>query len=57
MTRIFVKFAAALTFACASTAAFAHAQLEKATPGRRRHGCLGERNPARIQRGRRAEIL
>jgi methionine-rich copper-binding protein CopC len=32
MTRMFVKFAAALTFACASTAAFAHAQLEKATP-------------------------
>ncbi len=32
MTRIFVKFAAALTFACASTAASAHAQLEKATP-------------------------
>ena len=32
MTRIFVKFAAALTFACASTAAFAHAQLEKASP-------------------------
>jgi copper resistance protein C len=32
MTRIFVKFAAALTFACASTAASAHAQLEKASP-------------------------
>ena len=32
MTRIFVKIAAALTFACAATAAFAHAQLEKATP-------------------------
>jgi hypothetical protein len=32
MTRIFVKFAAALTFVCASTAASAHAQLEKASP-------------------------
>ena len=32
MTRIFVKFAAALTFACAASAAFAHAQLEKASP-------------------------
>ena len=32
MTRMFVKFAAALTFACASSAAFAHAQLERATP-------------------------
>jgi methionine-rich copper-binding protein CopC len=32
MTRMFVKFAAALALACASTAAFAHAQLEKATP-------------------------
>jgi copper resistance protein C len=32
MTRMFVKFAAALTFASASTAAFAHAQLERATP-------------------------
>ena len=57
MTRIFVKFAAALTFACASSAAFAHAQLEKASAGRRKHGCLSERNPARVQRGRRAEIL
>jgi methionine-rich copper-binding protein CopC len=32
MTRILIRFAAALAFACASTAAFAHAQLEKATP-------------------------
>ena len=32
MTRTFVNFAAALAFACASTAAFAHAQLEKASP-------------------------
>ena len=32
MTRIFVNCAAALAFACASTAAFAHAQLEKASP-------------------------
>jgi copper resistance protein C len=32
MTRIFVSFAAALAFACASTGALAHAQLEKATP-------------------------
>ncbi|HEY5207381.1 MAG TPA: copper homeostasis periplasmic binding protein CopC [Roseiarcus sp.] len=32
MTRIFVNFAAALALLCASTAAFAHAQLEKATP-------------------------
>jgi copper resistance protein C len=32
MTRTFVKFAAAITFACVSTAALAHAQLEKATP-------------------------
>ena len=30
MTRMLVKFAAALALACASTAAFAHAQLEKA---------------------------
>jgi methionine-rich copper-binding protein CopC len=32
MTHMFVKFAAALVFACASSAALAHAQLEKATP-------------------------
>jgi methionine-rich copper-binding protein CopC len=32
MTRMFVKFAAAVALACASTAAFAHAQLEKAIP-------------------------
>ena len=32
MIRMFVKGAAALAFACASTVAFAHAQLEKATP-------------------------
>ncbi len=32
MTRIFVSFGAALAFACAATTAFAHAQLEKATP-------------------------
>jgi copper resistance protein C len=32
MTHMFVKFAAALAFACASSAALAHAQLEKATP-------------------------
>jgi copper resistance protein C len=32
MTRMFVKFAAAAALACASTAAFAHAQLEKAIP-------------------------
>jgi copper resistance protein C len=32
MTRMFVNLAAALAFACASTAAFAHAQLERATP-------------------------
>jgi methionine-rich copper-binding protein CopC len=32
MIRMFVKFAAALAFACASTAVLAHAQLEKATP-------------------------
>jgi copper resistance protein C len=32
MTHMFVKFAVALTFACASSAALAHAQLEKATP-------------------------
>jgi copper resistance protein C len=32
MKRVSVNFAAALAFACASTAAFAHAQLEKATP-------------------------
>jgi copper resistance protein C len=32
MTRMFVNFAVALAFACASTGAFAHAQLEKAAP-------------------------
>ncbi len=32
MTRMSVNLAAALAFACASSAAFAHAQLEKATP-------------------------
>jgi copper resistance protein C len=32
MTRMFVKFAAAAALACASTAALAHAQLEKAIP-------------------------
>ena len=32
MTRMFVNFAATLAFACAATTAFAHAQLEKATP-------------------------
>jgi copper resistance protein C len=32
MTRMFVNFGAALALACASTAACAHAQLEKATP-------------------------
>ena len=32
MTRISISFAAALALTCASTAAFAHAQLEKATP-------------------------
>jgi copper resistance protein C len=32
MSRMFVNLAAALAFVCASTAAFAHAQLEKATP-------------------------
>jgi methionine-rich copper-binding protein CopC len=32
MIRMFVKGAAALALACASTAALAHAQLEKATP-------------------------
>jgi copper resistance protein C len=32
MTRISISFAAALALACASTAAFAHAQLEKAIP-------------------------
>jgi hypothetical protein len=32
MTRVLINFAAALAFACASNAAFAHAQLEKATP-------------------------
>jgi copper resistance protein C len=32
MIRMFVKLAAALAFACASSAAFAHAQLEKAIP-------------------------
>ena len=32
MTRMFVKFTTAVALACASTAAFAHAQLEKATP-------------------------
>ena len=32
MTHVFIRFAAALVFACASTAAFAHAQLEKAIP-------------------------
>jgi copper resistance protein C len=32
MTRIFIRFGVALAFACVSTAAFAHAQLEKAIP-------------------------
>jgi methionine-rich copper-binding protein CopC len=32
MTHMFVKFAAALALACASSAALAHAQLEKAIP-------------------------
>jgi copper resistance protein C len=32
MTRLFLNFAAALAFVCGSSAAFAHAQLEKATP-------------------------
>ena len=32
MTRLFVTFAAALAFASVSSAALAHAQLEKATP-------------------------
>jgi copper resistance protein C len=32
MTRVSIHFAAALAFACAPSAAFAHAQLEKATP-------------------------
>ena len=32
MTRMLVKFTTAVALACASTAAFAHAQLEKATP-------------------------
>jgi methionine-rich copper-binding protein CopC len=32
MTRILINFAAAVALACASNAALAHAQLEKATP-------------------------
>lgn len=32
MTRMFATFAVSLAFACVSSAAFAHAQLEKATP-------------------------
>jgi methionine-rich copper-binding protein CopC len=32
MTRMFVNFALALALTCASTAALAHAQLERATP-------------------------
>ena len=51
-----LKIATSLAFALAATSAFAHAQLEKATPAGRRHGRLAERDPARVQRGRRAEI-
>jgi methionine-rich copper-binding protein CopC len=32
MTRMFIKFTAAVALACASSAALAHAQLEKAIP-------------------------
>ena len=45
------KFIASLVCVCAATAAFAHAQLEKATPASRRHGRLGDRNPPQFSEG------
>ena len=51
-----LKIAASLAFALSATPAFAHAQLEKATPAVGGTVASAKRNPARIQRRRRAEI-
>ena len=51
-----LKIAGSLAFALAATPAFAHAQLEKATPPVGGTVSPPKRNPARVQRGRRAEI-
>ena len=56
MRNTLLKIAASLAFAFAATPAFAHAQLEKATPPVGRHGLAAEPDPARVQRRRRAEI-
>ena len=51
-----LKISASLAFALIASQAFAHAQLEKACSAGRRNGRLGERDPAHLQRRRRAEI-
>ena len=56
MKRISANLAAALVFACAPTAAFAHAQLEKATPAVGGTVTSAADSP-HFQRRRRAEIL
>ena len=56
MRTFLVKSAASLAFAFAASQAFAHAQLESATPPVGRNRRLAERDPSRLQRGSRAEI-
>ena len=57
MTRIFVDvIAASLAFALRVDRRLRPRPAREGDSGRRRHSRLGERNPARVQRGRRAEI-
>ena len=58
MTRISITtIAASLALICASDNRLRPRPAREGDAARRRHGRLGERNPARVQRGRRAEIL
>ena len=58
MTRTFTTtIAASLAFICTCNYRLRPRPAREGDAGRRRHGRLGERNPARVQRGRRAEIL
>ena len=58
MTRIsMITIAASLALALRSDDRLRPRPAREGDAGRRRHGRLGERNPARVQRGRRAEIL
>ena len=57
MRTLTLKISASLAFAMIASAGLRRRAARKVDAAGRRHGRLGLRNPARVQRGRRAEIF